>query len=82
MRAVNINIILNPNDGSSRIAVQLIDGELDKVNALNGPGVIFAQVFPQIGSNGKVLGINLKAFTLDHTAGQRIKEILKDARNK
>jgi len=74
-----INITLNPRDAGTRIAVELLDGELDKVNALNGPGVIFAQVFPRMLDNGTALGIELHAVALHHETGQKIKAMLKAA---
>ena len=74
-----INITLNPRDAGTRAAVELLDGDLDKVNALNGPGVIFAQVFPRMLDNGTALGIELHAIALHHETGQKIKKILKEA---
>lgn len=65
----SINIFIEPNEVATRVAVQALDGELDKANALNGPGVVFAQVFPQILENGGVLGVNLKAVVLNNEQG-------------
>jgi len=74
-----INITLNPRDSGTRAAVELLDGELDKVNMKSGPGVIFAQIIPRMLDNGTALGIELHAVALHHEAGQKIKKILKDA---